>query len=254
MISKWKVFVARVTIFPSGPPLSPSPDAQVLYRHMWGADPDGFQKASNPLSPSISQGKKDGLAINCIVTPARIDFNVMASPIQPLELALIEEGGKVRSEMERMVTAIRQCAVPILASRVALYIQAMIPTTGTVEANKLIAATSPLKVSNEEEVVFQVNKRYRSSLLPVDMNALIRWSAETLQIVALPMPMGAPEISGVSSEALRREIVAAIVSFDVNNRPTQNLLDAEKQSALLREALEFVSGKQREILLNIEGL
>src|SRR5271166_2223837 len=70
-MNEWKALNARITLFPSAPPASPLPTALELYRHVWGGDPDSFQKQQNALLPTVAQGRREGMMTNCFAHPTR---------------------------------------------------------------------------------------------------------------------------------------------------------------------------------------
>lgn len=256
VMSEWKVFIGRVSVFLTATPMSPPPGPAELYRMMWGDDPDSFQKAPNPLAASIAQGRRNGITMTCTVQPARIDFNLMGAPIQASELALIP-AAQVNSELRRMIEVMQEGTISLTASRVALFVQFLTPTVGIVDGNKILASTIPygINLSDEKDVVFQVNRPYKSKQAPpVDMNAIIKWSVDNLQILAFALPTGGAAGPAGAPIPQVRQVIAASVTFDVNNHPGQAvILDNGQQSVILLEALDFVSRTQREIGLNIKG-
>src|SRR5258707_14513442 len=105
-MAEWSAFVGRLTLFPSAPALNPLPSAPELYRSIWGGDPDNFQKAQNPLSPDMAQGKRGSMVAHCMVHPTRIDLNLGAAPVPgtTMNLPLIVNRSELYAEMERMMS------------------------------------------------------------------------------------------------------------------------------------------------------
>src|SRR5260370_31796942 len=262
-MSEWKAFIGRITVFPALSASAPLPPASVLYRQMWGDDPDSYQKQANPLLPSVAQGKREGIAASCFALPTRIDFNLMATATEQTmgDLALIEEAGKLNAELTGMIAAIGRDATSVSALRVALFVHVLARTNGTQEAINALVKTIPygLKLSNEEDLIFQVNRPYTSRQVPqVEMNSIIKWSMDRFQVVTISIsgdgPTGPALAGGPSPASQIQDRIGASVGFDINSRPVQAPLAGGQQSSLLLEALDAISRTQREIGLNIEGL
>ena len=153
--------------------LSPPLSALDLYRQVWGEEPDGFQKQANPLMPSFANGNHSGLKSGCVAQPARIDFNLMPLPASKQEEAqenvsfpLIEDTGLLHAELSKIIEVIGQKDVLNSVVRVARGVQFLVLTSSSAEANSVLSAHIPkqygVKVTDEEDFVFQINRPYPS--------------------------------------------------------------------------------------------
>jgi hypothetical protein len=262
-MNELKVFMGRITVFPAVSTSSPLPSSSVLYRGMWGDDPDSYQKQANPLAPSVAQGKQDGITTNCLVQPTRIDFSFVATATEQTmgELAVIEQAEKVTAELTRMIAAIGRGAISLDALRVALFVHLLARAKDHEQANSVLMKTIPygLRISNEEDMILQINHPYRSRQLQgVEMNSITKWSVDRFQVMTISIsgdgPTGPTLAGGHASQPQIQERLAASVTFDINNRAVQAPLTSGHQASLLLEALDTVSRTQREIGLNLEGL
>jgi hypothetical protein len=264
-MSEWKSSGGRITLFPavvSAPP----PSALELYRQVWGEEPDGFQKQANPLTPSVAHGNHNGLKAGCFAQPARIDFNLTPSSSPQHEaqegesFPLIEDTALLRSELLRIIDAVAQTAALNSVVRVALGVQFLALKPSFTEANAALTASIPkqygIKVTDEEDFVFQVNRPYTSrSTGGIKTNFITKWSVDRLQIMTLAVQVGGPATSAQTpaSGSQTAQFIAASLNFDVNNVQTASPLPNGQPASMLREALTAVAQMQQAVGLNIEG-
>ena len=245
---------------------SPPHSALDLYRKAWGEEPDSFQKPANPLMPSIAQGSRNGLRAGCFAQPARIDFNLTPSPPSQEEaqeralFPLIEDTGLLRTELSNIIDILdRDIGVNSIV-RVALGIQFLALKPSPTEANKVLAASIPeqygVKITDEEDFIFQINQPYTSkSVAGIKTNFITKWSVDRLQILTFAVPLSGPTTSAQThaSGSQAEQFIAASVNFDINNVPTASPLHDGQPASLLREALIAVAQMQQAIGLNVEG-
>jgi hypothetical protein len=261
-MNEWKPFSGRITLFPIA---APPPSAPDLYRLVWGIEPDTSQKQSNPLVPTIAQGKRDSILAGCFCHPSRIDFNLFSSlspaEMQELSLPLIEDTSQFHDELMRIIGALRKGAVSNPISRIALGVQFVSPKLNFLECNKILISVMPIdyrvKITDEEDLVFQVNRpRASTTVENLRMNVLTKWSVERMHIMSMT---AAPSIVAISLPPATTpgsaEFLAASVSFDINNAPaTPSIpIDSQQQSSLLLESIDEAKTTQRDLGLNIGG-
>jgi hypothetical protein len=266
-MNEWKAYVGRIVLFPGAPVLSP-PSALELYRRVWGTDPDNFQKQANPLMPTLAQGTHSGMTTSCMTHPSRIDFSL--TPLSPtdevaqLSFRLIEDTSQLRAELTTITDAIGNGIVSDSVVRVALNVHFLTVKPSPAKANevltKIIPAQYGVRITNEEDFIFQINRPYMSRKVEATkVNSITKWSVERLQVLTFAFPMiGAPisaPANAVPPKPLTAAFTGASVTFDINNAPMESpiLLSGEQQSLLLREALTTVVQVQRDIGLNVEG-
>lgn len=247
-MNEWKALDNRISIFPTQSESS-SPSALEIYTKIWG-DPDSFQKPQgNALAPSVAQGKRNNVVINCTSQPTRIDFNILPIPsMQPSILEFIDDVQQLKDELNHIIDNIEKGIFSDPVLRVALNLHFVKLSSGYIETNKILSEVIPdrygLKLKDEEEFVFQINQPCTSkSLSDIKMNFLTKWSADRLQFFAIPL-QGAAQLNPT-------EKIVASVLLDGNNIPTRPLTNKE-QSTLLHEALDSAGEIQQEIGLNIE--
>jgi hypothetical protein len=265
-MSEWKSSGGRITLFPATMS-SPSPSALELYRQVWGEEPDSFQKQANPLAPSVAQGNRSGLKAGCVAQPTRIDFTLTPPSSKQEEeqevvsFPLIEDTGLLRADLTRTIDAVGLTPVISSVVRVALGIQFLNLKPSCTEANGLLIAHIPeqygVKVTDEEDFVFQINRPYRSrSAAGIKTNFITKWSVDQLQILTFAVPVGgtatgSAQIPGPGSQT--DKFIAASVNFDVNNAPMETKLPDRQATSLLHEALVTIAQMQKTIRLNVEG-
>ena len=262
-MSDWKASGGRISLLPAAPVPSGLPSALELYRHIWGAEPESFQKPSNPLMPSIAQGSKESLNLSCTVQPNRVDFAI--SPLTPFQdptgaqFPVILDAGQLVNELLRCIGLIGRNLVPNSIFRAALALQFMNVRPSFVDANKILTAVIPasygVRLTDEEDFVFQVNRQYPSRSENIRMNALTKWSVDRLRIVTFSVstqniPAASPSLA---TQPLTSEFISASVTFDNNNAPTDRALSPQIQAAVLNEALASVMRTLKDIGLQVEG-
>jgi|ERR1700733_12208628 len=257
-MAKWQIFIGRVTLFPqlTAPAALPSP--ALLFRQVWGNDPDAYQKAANPMAPSFAQGKVNEFAATCAVHPTRIDLQVMGQqgPESVGTLTVVEDTAGLHGEMAGIIHAVG--SMGINCSRAAIYIQLVTLTPDVKTANQVLIGVIPktygIQIQDEEDFIFQVNRPYKSAAVPtLEMNSILKWSLEKFQVIKLIVPPGgiASPASGSITNPENQEFITASLSFDVNNRPAR--LGSHDQESVLSEALERVSAAQKELGFKLKG-
>lgn len=199
---------------------------------------------------------------NCFAHPTRIDLNL--SPVPPPtgtaepELVFIQDTDQLYTELKRIIKVLAEGIISSSISRIALGLQFVAVKRDSLEANKTLIQTMPqqyrMKVTNEEDFIFQVNRPRKSSKVEsVKMNFITKWSVENVQVISMaalaggaPMSAGAPWI---------KNFLAASVSFDNNTFAdfARRPLTPGEQSQLLDESLAEASVMQKSFGLNIEG-
>lgn len=264
-MNEWKSSGGRITLFPAAVS-TPSLSALELYRQVWGEEPDSFQRQPNPLMPSVAQGNSNGLKAVCVAQPARIDFNLTPPPRQDeaqqeVAFPLIEDTGLLHSELSGLIDVVDRNAVLRSVVRVALGIQFLALKPSSTEANGVLTASIPqqygVKITDEEDFIFQINRPYTSrSAEGIKTNFITKWSVDRLQILTFAFSAGGPTTTSAQTPASgsqTAEFIAASVNFDINNVPTLTPLPNGQPASLLREALIAIAQMQQAIGLNIEG-
>jgi hypothetical protein len=265
-MSEWKASIGRITIFSVPPFSSPMPSALELFRIVWGGDPDNFQKQANPLVPSVAQGKRANLMAACIVQPARIDFS-LTPPSPPLNPAtqvsypLIEDVTRFYGELLRVTDVIGQQTVSGSVVRVGANVQFLNLNPNFADANKELSKVIPekygVRISDEEDFVFQINCPYQSREVGTfRMNSVTKWSVDRVGVLTFALPMrgpGAVVPTTAPAQSQTQMFIAASVVFDNNNVQTGAILSNRQQSLLLREALTVFSHTQQCVNLNTEA-
>jgi hypothetical protein len=264
-VAKWKALVGRISLFPVVSLQSSQPSVLDVYREIWGGDPESFQKADNPLAPSVAHGRRGGLVAGCVVQQSRIDLNLMASPSPPgfaqPSFPLIDDTTPVRAELLRIADVIGQGPVPDV-TRVAVHLQ-FVKLTGTfVEANRELMAVIPKKygfsITDEEDFIFQINRPHASrDVQGVKMNSLTKWSADRIQIVSVSLPastVAGPAMPGAAKvNPQTKEFIAASVLLDNNNLPAPTPLSGRDQSLLLRESIAATEEMREDVGISLGG-
>ncbi|MEO8051931.1 MAG: hypothetical protein ABI833_16055 [Acidobacteriota bacterium] len=253
---EWKPSTGSITLFlasPTSPPLS----ALDLYRQIWKLDPDKFEKQPNPLAPAIAQGRHSGLTAACAIQPGRIDFRL--SPILPprqgigIVFPLIEDLARFERALDGVTATIGQGVIAHPVVRVALNLHFLVLKSSFAEANRALAAIIPpeygVKLSDEEDFVFQINRPFASLEAPnVKMNFLTKWSVDRFQVLTLPVGGVTPVSPTITT------LLGSRVAFDVNSIPDPQALglSSSQQSSILREALITAGKKQKGLGLRVD--
>lgn len=265
-MSDWKASEGHVVLFPTAETPSPQTSAHEAYRRVWGGEPDSFQRQPNPLLPAVAQGRRGSITAVCVAQPARVDFILRQTPRRDESsqsaLPLIENADQLRSELANIVERVGEGVLASPVIRVALIVQFLSPSPNLIEANKVLASTIPssygLSITDEEDVVFQVNRPYVSGgeAQGVKMNSLRKWSVDRIQVLTMAIPAaGMTSLSGPGSPRPQTaEFIAASVSLDINNVPAEAPLSGQQQSSLLHEALGKLGQLQEDMSLNVKGL
>jgi len=263
-MNQWKALNGRITLLPAAFTSSPLASALELYRRVWGVDPDSFQKLPNALAPTLAQGKLGDMMATCSAHPTRIDLNLVPAPDNevPMSIALIEDTSQLRSKLLEIVDAINRGSIEGSIARVALGLHFLVPKESCAEANKTLISVIPdrygVRITDEEDFIFQINQPYPSrKAKDYRMNAVTKWSVDRLQVLTFSVQAGSAGAPQVASSApvmpQTKTFMAASVSFDFSNVPTEHPLSPASQSSLLGEALAGVAQKQQEVGLHVEG-
>jgi hypothetical protein len=265
-MNEWKPSVGRITLFPTLSTSTFPPSALEFYRKVWGGEPDNFQKQANPLMPTVAMGKRGSLMASCSTHPTRIDFSLTPPmPPQnaaPTSLPLIEDGGQLHAELESVVDFIRKGPLSAPIVRVALSAQFLIVKSNFAEANEAVTKTIPnqygVRTTNEEDLIFQINRPYTSNTADgVRMNSITKWSVDRHQVLTFLFPLlGTVTTASANRSSAKpqiEEFIAGSVTFDNNNVQRESALSSLQQSAILLEALAGLEKMQRDIGLNIEA-
>src|SRR5260221_3759195 len=193
-MSDWRALSARITLF-SDPGSRSGADfsALNLYTRIWG-DPDNFQKAPNPLSPSQASGKRGPIAVACSAAPRRIDFNLSPpSDDQLTTLSLIEDTTQLHTELQRVALELGKGVVSSGVLRVALFVQFVTVKPTLAEANRTLALMIPERyrpdLTDEGDVILQINNaRTSSRLSDRKMNFITKWSVDRIQVLSISLP------------------------------------------------------------------
>lgn len=259
--------MARISLFSRPDTTNVSgPSALDLYKKIWDADPDNFQKSPAPVFPSQAQGKCGDLQVTCLVHPTRIDFNL--SPVlsqgvlpQPV-LQLIENTAQLHAELQRITNVLTNGSIQTPSVGVALFLQFVVPQPSFKEANSRLMSIIPeryrTKLTDEEDFVFQVNRPQASTQVKgVRLNFITKWSVERAKVVTFALPPQAGSVIGQPQmlTPISTDFIVPSIAFDINNSPYTPDADltVEQLSLLLREGLSRIEQLQHEFGLNLPG-
>jgi len=238
-MSEWQALSGRITLFPSGPPTSPLPSAEDMFRKVWGIAPQMFQQQQNPLTPGIAQGTRGQMNLNCLVHPSRVDVT-LTPPIADtgeLKVAFIEDTNELFAEFARIIDSVNTGPVPTPISRVGLSMQIATTVQGSEEGNNVVTQAMPeeyrVKLTNEEDFIFHVNRQRKSEVIQnVTMNFISKWSVDNVQVFRM-----FPGTITFPAAPQMQTFKVASLTLDYNNVPAERQLNLEEQSQLLRECL-----------------
>jgi hypothetical protein len=195
-MTNWKPLLGRITFLTSVPSVGNGTglSALDLYKAVWQADPDNFQKQAPGVFPlsSQAQGNINSLSVKCSVQPIRIDFTI--APIQSSailkSIPLIDDPEKLKPEFARIIKALDHNKLKIVATRVACFVQLAHLISNFVDANKIITSILPeayrLTLSGEEDFVLQINHPRQSGFSPqLQMNFVTQWATNRLNLLTL---------------------------------------------------------------------
>jgi hypothetical protein len=265
-MNEWKVSMGRATLFPASPTSFARMSGIDLFREVWGSEPDNFQKQENPLLPTIAQGRHGGIVIVCAVHPSRLDFNFGPAPpagrdASSVSVQLIENARPLWRSFLQLFDAFARGKVVGEVARVAINLQALVVKPNVGEVNQALMEVIPghygLRLSDEEDVIFQINKPFMSEgISGVKINAVTTWSSARIQVLSFSMPAGGivnAAMAAVSENPRTQNFLGANVAFEVNNVPTDKPISSTDQALVLREALSWIGQRQAELGLFIEG-
>jgi hypothetical protein len=181
-------------------------------------------------------------------------------------LPQIDNARNFRAALQEITQAVGRGINLGTVVRVGVYIQFQAEEPSIVDANKSLLAALPAKykigITDEEEVVFQVNVPYMSDKVRgVRMNCTTKWSVDQLQILKFQFPAGGSlanfDAKSLSGAPETQKFIASGVSLDVSSpnliTPPAALIAEADQSLLLDEALSVMDQKMRDIALNVRG-
>jgi hypothetical protein len=250
-MADWGLFNFRLSFFTTNSQSLSAPD---LYRSIWIAEPDGYQRSQNALAPSSANGKRGTLMVQCSVQAGRVDLNFTGAMQEALEVKppRISNIQDLSIEVSTVLGQIKNGVISPPIIRVACFVQFMNLQSSHAEANKVVIATIPsqfgVKTTNEEDFIFQINRPYKSRAIPdVKMNSIVKWSVERIQMMTITTdsPQAGPRTS---------EFTTASVTIDVNNAPRSTPINAPDQVAILNEAIEAADSIRKETGVPISSL
>jgi hypothetical protein len=263
-MSDWKAQAARIVLFPIVPGAVPLDSALTLYKAVWQADPDSFQKqvAGSPFATSVAQGTIGRLAVACVAQPIRIDFTL--SPSQPSTLLttipLIEDAAHFHEQLRHLVETVCNLESSPSINRAACVVQLATITQNIVEANKCIRTILPkqynLDLSDEEDFVLQVNRaRPNKSSKDIRMNFVTKWSVERAQILTFANfpPLNAASGQAIPGSQMIQEFIVAGVTFDNSNAPLQRPMSKQEKKEILTDCLQGTAAQMHEFNIAVEG-
>jgi len=261
-MSEWKAFVGKISLFPagfSGPVVLSALD---LFQRVWGPEVDSFQGATNPLNPSVAQGRRDGLAVSCTAHPSRIDFSCAADQGQIVNAAekipTIDNVVNLRKCIETIMKAIDSGLTTGAISRIAVFVQFLRISKDREEANRNVVDILPdrfrLRLESEEDFMLQVNEPASvATVVGARMNIITKWSVERFQLITFQLP-SAGIFAGGQFSSNPEETLAASVSFDNNSVPSNTPISSHHQFLLLEGGFRDAIKKQSNFGLNVDGL
>lgn len=198
--------------------------------------------------------------------PTRIDLSLEPTLGGTPQVGVIENTSELQRELLKIIKSVGNGVTSNTMARVAVFLQFIRICDTVVEANKVLSGVIPrkygLNVTDEEDLVFQINRVRPSMRVPeVHLNSLTKWSVERIQVFTLPQPTLGQPLQPISTGLQNvRVFIAASVTFD-NSSVAQPLQQSQKvhafesgqQATLLMDALERASELQKEIGLDIEG-
>ena len=241
----WKALLARISIFPLTPSPTP-PSALDLFRRVWDVEPEEFHGQTNPLMPSMAQGRVGSIIANCSKQQLRTDFHLLPLPVGA-SLALIEDTTQLHGELSRIIRVIGEGLIPHPVTRVAVFLQFVIPASTSADANRILLESMPqayrMRVTDEEDFVFQVNRPVNLNIMDsIRMNLIAKWSVEHIQLFA-----------GRYTPPVSQPVITASITFDHNNAPIIIPIGTDRQAALLNEGLSRVASLRHDFDMNITG-
>jgi hypothetical protein len=176
---------------------------------------------------------------------------------------LIEDPSSLNTLFRGIIQAIESFGSNLSTNRVAIAVQFARIEDSLTSATKTLLETIPapyaLDLTDEDDLIFQVNKPMASESVPgVQLNFVRNWSLTRFQMMnfAMSASIGSftPQLSSAMSPSEMAQI-GAIVNIEVNNRPIEpsRPLSVEEQKDILLESLKIIEEEQGNIGLNVEG-
>lgn len=249
----WGLFNFRLSFFTTNLHSQSAPD---LYRAIWNAEPEGYQKSQNALAPSSANGKREAVMVQCAVQAGRMDLNFTGIVRDALEIKppLIFDTQDLCTEVSAVLNRIERGVISVPITRVANFVQFLNLNSSHLAANKALLATIPaqfsVKITDEEDFIFQINRPYASRpVADVRMNSIVKWSVEKIQMMAIMTDSPQAGIQPRTSE-----FITASITIDVNNKPRNGPFSAPEQVTILNEAIEVAERIRAEARIPINGL
>ncbi len=263
-MNEWKISDGHVVLFSLPGTLGARLSALEYFKQVWGAEPEQFQKSTNPMMPSVAQARRNGIVIGCSMHQTRVDFNLTAlAPslsFAPSNILQIQDAKIFNSEMEQILQAINGASGWGDFNRIALNVHIQNQQSNISEANKSLSEAIPEKyrlgITDEEDFILQINRPYMSTKVNgVRVNTITKWSVDRFRILQLNFgPGNTVGPQGSNQVPMSKDLDVASISIDVNSLPTEKELPPTKQAELLREAQGVAMTQVYERSLQIRGL
>ena len=264
MATEWKSLAGRITIFLDPSPVA-LPSALGLYKKVWTDDPINYQGSTNPLAPSLAQGKRGGLGVTCTINATRVDFTLTSpgaeSTTEPPKLYVIENSAELHTELTRIAHLVGQNLLANNVLRVATFLQIISIEDSPAVANRVLMSIIPsryrFKLNTEEEFVLQISQpRMSTRVENVKLNLINKWSVDRFGVMSVVMPMAAAPLTAPQPQAAHlAEFITASIAFDHNNMPVprDQPLSSSQQASLLLEELALTTTSIRESAIDVKG-
>lgn len=263
-MGEWKTLSVRIVVFLSGP--GKSLPASAHYLSVWGVAPENaHQPQNNALAPTVAQGEKGDLILNCTTFPGRVDFVFSPkvtnlNPEQP-ELGLIHDDDLLRQEIDSLVQTIETRPITDQAARVGVVIQVCRPAANVSEANRHLSGKLPsgytIPITDESDFILQLNYRSENDdSVRMIINRVTKWSVDQFHVMTFQLPQIGQVLPG-GFPAIPHIQRAASVSFDYNTLPPEDnsalILNPAQQCAMLRQMVSEIYTQQKFYKLNSDS-
>ncbi len=250
MATEWKSMAGRITIFLDPSPVA-LPSALGLYKKVWTDDPINYQGPTNPLAPSLAQGKRGGLGVTCTINATRVDFTLTSpgaeSTTEPPKFYVIENSAELHTELTRIAHLVGQNLLANKVLRVATFLQIISIEDSPAVANRVLMSEFVLQISQP---------RMSTRVENVKLNLINKWSVDRFGVMSVVMPMAAAPLTAPQPQAAHlAEFITASIAFDHNNMPVprDQPLSSSQQASLLLEELALTTTSIRESAIEIKG-
>jgi hypothetical protein len=272
-VSNWKPLSGRIGLVASGPVAPGTLSVLKLYSEAFGAEPQNFQTAQNPLMVSTAQGSKSGMVVNCILATNRVDFNLSPSnpsgSVSAPRLQLIDDEGGFYDQLLLIAEAIGsgKISIPQAFDRATVFVQFAAIESDWATANAALTRVMPEryrpKLENEEAFSLQINhpRSIQTGDGAVQLNFLTKWSVEQFQVITFEMATGG-FAGGVGQPNMMQPSIktylGACLTFDCNVAmppmlPNTQFLSADQRQATLMAGLGLIGRFQHQFGLDLKG-